>query len=84
MLYALIFACSLTSGQCILAEDEYGPYETVEACRERLVEMTPPAQRFMASRLAPPIQGQSTCGPLEELRKRWPDAFEDATPEVRA
>lgn len=42
MFYASLLFCwmSVTGPQCLIAEDTYGPYKSVEACQRRIEEMS--------------------------------------------
>ena len=58
MFKAVILVCSiLASPNCIVLEDMYGPYKTIEQCKERLVVM----EREMTSMILFPITYQLQC-----------------------
>lgn len=38
MYFAMVFFC-LAGGDCLVAEDKYGPYRTAERCDVRIEEM---------------------------------------------
>lgn len=87
MIYALVLICATQADMCVIAEDSYGPYETVEDFRARHVE-----NRDQIRNVILPLYTQAwrqsvrvleVCDTLERIRQHLPDAFDGAEPEVK-
>lgn len=81
MLYALILVCSSSAQMCTGVEDTQGPYETMEACQARIVEMNEAIPSTLIPMLQQqgirgPFSGQMICDTLPNIRENFSDAFE--------
>lgn len=81
MLYALVMVCSASVQFCTGVEDQRGPYETLEACQARIVEMNEAIPgtllpSLMMQGVRGPFRGRAICDTIENIREDFPDAFE--------
>jgi hypothetical protein len=72
MIYAAILAC--WAERCMSIEDQRGPYATRAECAARLEVMA--ATAVIAFGHMPGLSLAPMCGPLDEVRRMIPDAYE--------
>lgn len=78
MIYAAIVLCHM--GGCVALTDNLGPYDSAEACQERLHAMR--ADIIATLGHLRPLHMRALCGPLDEVRRVIPGAFPGVAAEV--
>ncbi len=69
MFTTMVWVCLTLSQQCVVIQDDLGPYATVQECKDRVLPVAEVGRQLLAMRGEGPVKAWYKCMTPEELKE---------------